>query len=218
MLKTNGSELEDMMNNQNKKQPNTFAVIGGDLVLEATLDRVIILQDPERTGMECTKCDGTGHTEEKCPHCKGTGCFKGNVEDGPCPDCEIGTSDARKSLGYVLCSVCKGNGTSSIIIPDDQKTRPTTGKIVSLGPLANYYRNEGEWVPLPENAHFKVGDKVMFTNYSGTVFELGKKREIKIRYLRANEVLSKLHGIVAKSPEAGEFRELEAVGIQDRQN
>lgn len=208
-----------MKYNEDIKQLNTFAVIGGDLVLEATLDRVIILEDPERTGMECTKCDGKGHLEEICPYCKGTSFYKGLDDgNGPCPDCEVGTSDARRSLGHVICDVCKGSGTSSIIIPDDQKKRPTTGKIVSLGPLANYYMAMGQWVELPTKAWFQVGDKVMFTNYSGTVFELGKKREIKIRYLRSGEILSKLHGIVRKTPSAGEFSELAEVGIQDRQN
>lgn len=203
----------------NNKQLNTFAVIGGDLVFEATLDRVIILQDEEKTGMECTKCGGSGHTDEVCPHCKGTTFFKGKDDgNGACPDCEVGTSDARRSLGYVLCSVCKGNGTSSIIIPDESKSRPTTGKIVSLGPLANHFLSNSQWIELPENAKFKVGDKVMFTNYSGTVFELGKKQEIKIRYLRSSEVLAKLHGIVRQTPSAGEFKELAEVGIQDRQN
>lgn len=79
----------------------------------------------------CSKCGGTGKEEEKCPACKGAGCF-------PCPakqDCgrcsgkgykmEICEKCGGKRL--VSCPICEGKGYTGEAQKDDPETSPAPG-------------------------------------------------------------------------------------------
>jgi len=44
----------------------TLAVLNEELGMDATQDRVIILEDEYKSGRDCTKCLGKGHTNEAC--------------------------------------------------------------------------------------------------------------------------------------------------------
>jgi|SRR5580765_234803 len=152
--------------------PNEWAIINETECFRAIGHRIMVLEDEFRSGYECKACDGSGHTNIKCKHCKGTGLHKGKEENGSCPDCEVGTSDGRKSLGYELCSVCNGR-SGLIVVPDSSKRRPLTGRIVSAG---------------RDVTEFKVGDRVMYTNFTGTDFDL--KGGVRIRVMLDHDVMT----------------------------
>jgi hypothetical protein len=39
---------------------------------------------------------------------------------------------------------------------------------------------------------------------TGNIFELGRKDEVVIRYIKESEILGRLHGVVKKTPTQGE--------------
>jgi len=98
--------------------------------------------------------------------------FRGLPDMGACPDCQVGTYAERKSFGYVLCPTCKGK-SGVLVIPDDAKRRPCTGKILSRGSLVT---------------EFEVGTRVMYTNYTGTDFEI--QGGIKLRIMLDHDVMA----------------------------
>jgi co-chaperonin GroES (HSP10) len=185
--------------------------------LEAYSDRVVVIVDEYKSGRECTKCEGKGHLEVICPHCHGKMTFKGRKDEDYCPDCSIGTGPLRKSLGHVPCDLCAGQGTSSIVVPEDAEKRPTTGIITSVGALCDYFRVGGEWVLKPPAARLAVGDHVFFTLYSGNEYKLGSKSEVVVRILKEAEILGKLKLTNKKQLklEPERFSELAEVGMQD---
>lgn len=152
--------------------PNEWAIINETEALRAIGHRILVLEDQFKSGYECRDCGGTGHTNTICKYCNGTRLWRGKPDHGACPDCEVGTSDGRKSLGYEICPTCKGR-TGTIIIPDEAKRRPVTGVILSKG---------------KDVTEFEVGSRVLYTNYTGTDFEL--KGGIKLRIMMDHDVMS----------------------------
>jgi co-chaperonin GroES (HSP10) len=172
MSKTNAYKpIIDSVQNNETLDPNEWAIILETEALRANGSRLVVLEDEFKSGYECKDCDGKGHTDIKCKQCKGTAYHKGKEENGSCPDCEVGTSDGRKSFGYELCATCKGQ-QARLIIPDSAKRRPLTGRVISAGRKCT---------------EFKVGDRVMFTNYTGTDFEI--KGGVKIRIMLEDDVM-----------------------------
>lgn len=181
--------------------------------MEAYGDRIVVLQDEYKSGRECVKCEGKGHLNVICPYCKGTKQFKGKG-DGECPDCTIGSGPLSKTLGHVPCDLCSGQGTSSIIVPEDSEKRPTTGVITSVGWLCDFMKTPEGFVPKPPNERMKTGDRVIFTNFSGNVYELGSaKKKFVVRILKEAEVLGILREAPEVTPKAQEFSDLAAVGL-----
>ena len=178
--------------------PNEWCIIGEREAFRAMGDRVIVLEDPYKSGYECDECDGVGHHGVTCPFCKGTKFQKGDKEKGYCPDCNVGTLGVAKSLGYVPCEKCRGNA-GYLIVPDDAKRRPPTGVIKARGKDCNL---------------FDVGDRVMYTNYTGTDFEL--RGGHKVRIIKETDVMAEykqLKKITASLQEAPPS-EAEIVGVQ----
>jgi co-chaperonin GroES (HSP10) len=183
--------------------------------MEAYSDRIVVIIDEYKSGRECLRCEGKGHSGMICPHCKGKKTFKGRIDEAECPDCSVGSGPLRKTLGFVPCDLCSGQGTSSIIVPEDAEKRPTTGVITSVGALCGMIRVSGEWVRIPEEAMLHVGDRVVFTLYSGNEFELGAaKNKSVIRILKESEVLGRLSKTPRISPTTREFGDLAEVGMQ----
>lgn len=122
--------------------------------------RVFIKEDPYKSQYECTECNGTGHTSVVCKYCKGTKWDNGIEEKGYCRDCTVGEGTtgklSGKTLGFELCTKCRGAG-GIIDVPDESKRNTTTGDILAV---SREFINE-----------VKVGDKVMFTNYTGSPFK-----------------------------------------------
>jgi co-chaperonin GroES (HSP10) len=171
-----------------RQEGNVFWV--GATGFEARGERVIIREDEHRSGYECLKCmDKEHHTIEgkevsvlTCEECKGSGKRPkaGNAElTVKCSDCE--------GRGFIPCPECKGKGTSTgIIIPDNQKSEPMTGEVVSVGPDAKSYH---------------LGDRVMFPSYAGnrstltaTEKKTGRKEEVRVRIIQDGDVIAQLYG------------------------
>lgn len=181
--------------------------------MEAYNDRIVVLVDSYKSGRECSKCGGKGHLGVKCPYCLGTGTFKGKGEDS-CPDCTIGSGPLSKTLGHVACDLCSGQGTSSIIVPEDAEKRPTTGVITSVGWLCHQIKTPEGYIPRPVASCLAVGDRVIFTNFSGNEYELGSaKKKFVVRILKEAEVLGILRSEPEVTPQAQEFSDLAAVGL-----
>jgi co-chaperonin GroES (HSP10) len=165
--------------------PAHWAIIKETEALRAIGHRILVLEDEFKSGYECKDCDGTGHTDVICVHCKGTGLWKGKHDNGPCPDCEVGTAGTRKSLGFELCPTCKGR-SGMIIVPDDAKRRPCTGVILSKG---------------SDVTEFTVGTRVLYTNYTGTDFEIAGG--IKLRIMLDHDVMAEYKKLKKVIPSVG---------------
>lgn len=167
-------------------RPNTYTL--GDLKFEAIGDRLIVLEDSFDSGMGCPTCNpsGTGDiltnkTTISCPECNGTG--DSFVKGAKCKIC--------RGAKTIVCPDCDGMGVKKggIITPDTASRRPTTGKVVSAGP--GKYSDKGELIPM----HVKVGDNVMYSNFSGYVVDLVRAgQNISLRIIHESEVLCRMDG------------------------
>ena len=119
--------------------------------------RVFVQEDPHKDKFECIECGGKGHVGVICKWCKGTKFEKGIEDNGYCRDCTVGEgmSAVGRTLGFEPCPTCHGRG-GTVIIPDENKKNTTTGTILAISER--------------DILEVKVGDKVMFTNYSGSPF------------------------------------------------
>lgn len=145
----------------------------GSMELEAHADRIIVVQDDFVSGYECLTCKGK--QEVVCEGCRGTG-HSLVVKDGKCSRCQ-----GRKSI---VCPTCNGKG-GVLIIPDNAERRPTTGEILSVGPLVK---------------HFERGQSVIYPSFAGHVWDLtavdvhGREVTVVVVCLREDEVLAKVSG------------------------
>lgn len=159
---------------------------------EADNDKLIILQDTYRSGYECQTCfDENKHTLEgrevstvSCLECHGEGRRPkaGNADlTVKCSECG--------GQGWKVCPECKGKG-GSIVMPEKEKGRPTTGTIVSIG---------------PEVKNRKLGDKVIYPSFAGHAYDLtavtrqGKQVEVVLVILRDSEILSRMYGTLEQN-------------------
>jgi len=62
-----------------------------------------------------------------------------------------------------------------IIIPDTAKERPQEGKIVEVG--EGKMTDDGKLIPLK----VKKGQKILFSKYAGTEFEMGNEQNLIMR-------------------------------------
>jgi hypothetical protein len=194
-----------------------FAVVDGELALEALNNNILILEDPFRTGFECKGCDGEGHTQEVCKNCAGAKVVAQNenfnaaaatltaeeeatlpphfvetlkrkrkeqqeqhVVSGGLVSCRTCICTDRRGgwevSGFEQCKICKGFG-ASLEVPQDALNRPTSGKVVSLGPLCKF---------------LKAGDRVVYSNMMGHCIKM--KRKDIFRCMREDEIMLRLHG------------------------
>lgn len=159
--------------------PESNVIELGDTAWEAVFDRIIVLQDDFRSGLECPRCMGRDVRNEisvvVCENCAGSG-KSSIVKDGKCSICS--------GAGVVPCPDCKGKG-GTIILPEEAQRRPTTGTIYSVGDRV---------------LKFKRGDRVIFPSFVGHAFDLsatdihGNPVLAVITVMRDEEVLCKIHG------------------------
>ena len=147
---------------------NVFKI--GRVSFEATGDRILVMEDPFKSGYECETCGGSGKL--KCDNCE-----EGITSTGKkCSFCE--------QSGRIKCPVCLGKG-GLIVVPDNQQARPTTGRIVSIGEDVKKYG---------------VGESCLYASYCGHLLELGgydsHDNEIKVnlRVIRESEMLCRITG------------------------
>lgn len=179
----------------------------GNKGLEAAENQIIVQQDEYKSGYECDLCgdkehrivrggeDGQTESIIDCDNCAGAGEYSKGQNKIRCAHCE--------GTGKVKCPKCQGKGSNSIIIPDDQKGRPTSGIIVSAGECVRRY---------------KLGDRVLCPAYAGHGLTLtgfntqtGKTETSSIQILVENDILARIHG---GSPEKKMFKSSMALHTQ----
>jgi hypothetical protein len=144
----------------------------GDVGFAAMANKLMVLEDPFRSGYECKVCNATGKL--KCESCD-TGVSRINP-DIKCKSCE-GTL-------LVTCDECKGLGVF-LEIPDSAKRRPTTGRVLSVGKEVTVYER---------------GVSVMYPSFCGEVMDLkgvddeGRELGIVVRFIAEKEVIARVSG------------------------
>lgn len=148
----------------------------GGMTLEAAADRIIVVEDEFKSGYECSMCEGAGTLI--CENCNGSG--KSSIsKDARCSKCQ-----GRKNI---VCPECKGKTVveGGLVVPEASVRRPTTGTIVSVG---------------PDVKRFERAQSVIYTSFSGHVFELnafdlaGREIVIVIRVIQESDILAKVSG------------------------
>lgn len=178
-----------------------WAIIAGQYLISPIYGgngRVIVQEDPFTSKYDCSQCGGAGHLGVVCQYCKGTTYHKGKEENGACRDCNNeAQGPLNKSLGFVPCPTCHGRG-GTIVVPDESKKNTTTGQVLAISDR--------------EVVEVKVGDKVMFTNYSGSPF---KFLNIDLRIIIEKDLLAKVKKLKSNVDgiNEGSFAELDNVGI-----
>lgn len=166
-------------------KPEWWGIINDKFALSPNGTRILIREDEFRTGLECTTCDGKGHTNEKCPLCKGTK-FESSIdpETGEntvfmCRACAVGEKGGRQSYGFKLCPSCNGR-TATIIIPETSERRPTSGVIIAIGKEVN---------------EFSIGDHVLYSNYVGQKFDF---EDVVLRTMHQSDVYCRIKNMQDK--------------------
>lgn len=161
-----------------KGEDNIIFVIAGKLGLEAVEDKILILIDKFRSGYECKDCNETGiYSTCECER-EGTPGRKirGKINK-TCPFCD-GSEETRNNRRGKTCGIpCNGTG-STLTLPENARAIPTSGVIVSIGPLCKTR---------------EIGERVLFGAHTG--YYLPFKGNAKIRVMREDEPMCKIHAI-----------------------
>lgn len=155
--------MPDIVTNESS---NTFSI--NDIDFSAWGDRLLILEDAFRSGYECQTCLGSGKVV--CHNCGGNGRVGEN--NLMCSHCQ--------AIGEVTCPDCDGKG-GLLVVPEDQQRRPTTGRIVSVGPKVTALR---------------VGESVLYSSYAGHTLDLYRAsgEKVVLRVIHEPEVLCLVNG------------------------
>lgn len=163
---------------------NTIFIVAGKLGLEATENKILILIDKFKSGYECKDCNETG--KYIACECARRDSF-GIKENGKV--CGFRDNCGLQIIGET-CRTCKGTGTT-LIMPENARAIPTSGVIVSVGPLCRTR---------------EVGERVLFGAHTG--YFLPFKGSAKIRCMREDEPLCKILAL-DNNQTLGDFLQLE---------
>lgn len=132
--------------------------------LEAIEDKIIILLDRYKSGYECKECDGKGTVRQK-----------------------IGREDVD-----VQCPTCRGIG-HTVIIPQNAKSLPTSGIVVSLGEgtkaMKAFVAKDKEAF---DACKIKIGTRVIMSPHVGTMLPF--KGNVRLKIVREHEPLAIMYG------------------------
>ncbi len=145
----------------------TSVFTNGPLSFWALGDRVLIQEDEFQSGYECPTCGGSGRST--CDGCGGAGQNSGKK----CSNCDGACTS--------VCPACHGKG-GLLVIPEVDQRRPTSGTIVSAGAKCH---------------HAKVGQSVLFSNFSGYVVDLARAEgqgNVVLRIIHETEILAGMSG------------------------
>ena len=175
---------------------NEASIPGFPYRFKAQGDKILVSVDIFKSGYECKDCKGEGRikTHCECEDKESRPGFKYSQAQIDEFDRTISNSIAIARADMVCahcggdylgkrvdtpCTLCNGTG-ASLFIPDDSKTLPTTGVIVSVG--------EGVTNPELEN-----GVRVLFGCYTGVMIPT-KVPGVAFKVLRDIEVLCIIKG------------------------
>ena len=143
--------------------------------LQAVEDKIIILVDEYKSGLECKTCKGTGRVESA-----------------------IAAGMMRS------CDDCQGKG-ATLFIPDTAKSLPSTGVVVSMGPKTEFMTAKRKlWYKiiklfsttkaknLLDQIYVQIGTRVVFGVHVGTKVPI--KGNIKLTIMREKEPLCVVFG------------------------
>ena len=132
-------------------------------------DRLLIVEDPFKSGYECKPCGGSGR--RFCDHCGGSGKYAIADKERKCSPCE--------GTGSATCPDCGGKG-ALLVVPETSQRRPSTGRVVSCGDKVKY---------------FKEGDDVLYSNFAGHAMDLPLETgQVVLRILHESEILASVKG------------------------
>jgi hypothetical protein len=163
----------------------------GTLGIEATGDRIVVVQDQFKFGTECITCGAKdirmmSSTRQAsvvpCPDCGGSLRVKKAGSDTMTVKC-----NACDAHGWVICPDCNGTGVEAGLIahPSDRERRPTTGRVVSVGDRVT---------------RFARGESVIYDSFSGHFWDLtaldteGNEHPVSVGVLREDEIISRVRG------------------------
>jgi len=162
---------------------NTASIPGFPYIFEAMGDKILVAVDVYKSGYECKECKGTGKITSHCacedsgrPGYKYVEPANDVQKDMKCPEC---LGDFISKRVDKECSECKGKG-ALIWIPDQSKSMPTTGVIVSVGSEV-------------KNLRLKNHSRVLFGAYTGVMIPT-KAPGVVFKVLRDIEVLCTIQG------------------------
>lgn len=182
------NRTENKVETEIDKAKNLIFIVAGKLGLEAIEDRILILLDKFRSGYECKDCAETG-IYIGC-ECARAGRY-GITSTGK--SCHYKDGCDRQKIGEP-CQTCKGTG-STLALPETARAIPTSGTIVSVGPLVKSR---------------VIGERVLFGAHTG--YFLPFKGNAKIRCMREDEPLCKIYA-VDNNLALGDFMQLEDAPI-----
>ena len=179
---------------------NKIKFLGYPYAFEAQGEQIIVSIDIFKSGYECKVCDGKRKIKYICS-CErnGNGGFKYNSTDLTtleevmgtevanarsvikCPECEGDYISRRQEI---TCTACNGTG-ALLILPKSAEKLPQHGTVVSIGQLAQRLIKEESW-------GYKIGDRVLWSEYSGKFLPL--KAGVLIKVLDYNQVIARIDG------------------------
>jgi co-chaperonin GroES (HSP10) len=127
-----------------RDESNYASFPGFPYKIRARGEAIIVVVDLFKSGYECKTCKGTGKIAMKRVQMTGT---------------KLG--EAKLIDDYVTCSTCNGK-TGTLVLPDEAKSLPCTGVIVSIGTGASH-RDD-----------LKLYDRVLFGPHSGRFIPISK--------------------------------------------
>lgn len=175
---------EQPLNVDTSSAENVIFIVAGKLGLEAIEDKILILIDKFKSGYECKECNATG-VYIGC-ECAIEGRYGTNSNGKSCRFFDV----CQTKLVGAKCRVCNGTG-STLIMPENARSIPTSGVIVSTGPSCKIR---------------KIGERVLFGAHTG--YFLPFKGNAKIRCMREDEPLCKIHAI-DNTQTLGDFIQIE---------
>jgi len=173
------------------------AFTGNHTYMIPTGEDVIIKLDRFRDEATCKGCRGSGTSDRVCLHCGGVGKIyvdgngsadrrafsdKSGMSQIDCMPCRASSYDSPypRSTGKEPCEFCRGTGqavgASGIAIANTFEVEPTTGVILTVGPLCR---------------RFVLGDRVMFDQYAGKEY---KFEDRKYRVMRETYPIARIVG------------------------
>lgn len=174
---------------------NEVSFPGFPYTFEALGEKILVSIDVFKSGYECKVCNGMKRIKYQCscivggrPGYKFSSDELDSIKEAlgvdvaearkeiPCPEC-AGMPDSVER--DEICTACKGIG-ATIVIPKSGENLPTTGVVVSMGAEAK------------EKAAFKIGDRILFSTYSGSM--IPTKAGLMFKYMEWYQAVVKIKG------------------------